>query len=843
MIKKNSLTHLFFDRVVLRHPIMLVVLMMAITGLLTYHAKDFRLDASSETLILDNDKDFCYSRKISSDYGKRSFLALTYTSSGDLFSDETLAIISQLCDDLKALKNVSEVVSVLNVPLLQSPPLALKELKNELPTLISDRTDRELAKDELSQSPLYSELMLSHDRKTTVVWINFHEDKIYDELRDKRDTLREKKNDGSMTPQESEELKVAAERFRLYRDKVRNKRHDDIAAIRKVADKYRDNAELFLGGTGMITDDMITFVRHDLRVFGIGIVLFLVIMLGIIFGRKRWVFVPMLCCVVSVVSMIGLLGWFGWEVTVISSNFISLQIIMTLAIAIHLIVRYRELLVKNPDRPNRDLIHDTILLKLKPCVYAVLTTIAGFASLILSDILPIRTFGWMMIAGLVVSLVVTFLLFPALIVLMPKEKPKGMRQRGFRITKALAGFTQARGNLVIIISLVVLAVSVAGIFRLTVENSFIDYFKKNTEIYQGMTLIDEKLGGTTSLDVIVDFEESVSDSQQVNSDVSVEDDEFAEFAAEFEEGAKEDKYWFTAEKMSRIKAVHSYLESLPETGKVLSLATMVDIAESLNKGQSLDSLELALLYSETPDQFKEMLTRPYVSIERNQVRFWVRIKDTAKGLRRNDLLNKIRSELPEVVGIAPENIHLTAMFVLYNNMLQSLFRSQILTLGITVLMLLGMFLLLFRSLKIALIAMFSNLIPIAVVLGFMGWVGIPLDMMTMTIAAISLGIAVDDTIHYIHRFKLEFGKGHGYIPSMHRCHQSIGHAMYYTSITIIIGFSILALSSFVPSIYFGLLTGLAMFVALITALTLLPQLLVMFKPFGEEFHSSKEVKK
>lgn len=838
MIKKGSLTRLFFDRVVLCHPIILIVFMALLAGFLAYHVKDFRLDASSETLILNNDADLYYSRKISSDYGKRDFLALTYTRSGDLFTDQSLAEISNLRDDLEALESVSSVVSIMDVPLLQSPSLTLTELKQELPTLASRRTDRELAKLELSQGPLYSELMLSANMKTTVLWINFHGDKTYGQLRQRRDDLRKIKNSGSMSPKQNEEFKTATEQFRHYRDKTRAGRHNDIAEIRAVADKYRNDAELFLGGTGIIADDMITFIRNDLKVFGIGIVVFLVIMLGIIFGRKRWVFVPMLCCAVSVVSMVGLLGWFGWEVTVISSNFISLQIIMTLAITIHLIVCYREMLVKNPDRPNHELILDTILLKLKPCVYAVLTTIAGFASLVLSDILPIRTFGWMMIAGLVVSLVITFLLFPALLVLMVKEKPKGLRQHGFSVTKALARFTQARGNLVVIISVAALLISIAGIVRLTVENSFIDYFKKNTDMYQGMKLIDQNLGGTTSLDVIIDFEEADPVPQQTNAASSEDEgfDEFDEFAEfdDFDEAAKEDKYWFTEEKMSRVKAVHSYLDGLSETGKVLSLATMVEIAESLNEGQSLDSLDLALLYSETPDQFKEMLIQPYVSVERNQVRFWVRIRDTAKDLRRNALLNQIRSELPKVVGIDSNKIHLTAMFVLYNNMLQSLFNSQILTLGITALMLSAMFLVMFRSLKIALIAMFANLLPIAVVLGFMGWIGIPLDMMTMTIAAISLGIAVDDTIHYIHRFKSEFEKGQGYIHTMHRCHQSIGHAMYYTSITIIIGFSILALSSFVPSIYFGLLTGLAMFIAFVTALTLLPQLIIMFAPFGKE---------
>jgi predicted RND superfamily exporter protein len=261
---------------------------------------------------------------------------------------------------------------------------------------------------------------------------------------------------------------------------------------------------------------------------------------------------------------------------------------------------------------------------------------------------------------------------------------------------------------------------------------------------------------------------------------------------------------------------------------------MLTIAEKLNGDKPLDSLELALLYNEAPEEFKGILIKPFVSVENDQVRFWVRVKDSDKTLRRNELLKKISADLTGTLKLNPERVRLTGLLVLYNNMLQSLFGSQILTLGITVLMLTGMFLVLFRSLKIAVIAMIPNVLPIAIVLGVMGWLNIPLDMMTITIAAISLGISVDNTIHYIHRFKQEFPKDRKYMPTMHRCHGSIGHAMYYTSITIIMGFSILALSNFMPSVYFGLLTGLAMLIALLAALTLLPQLLILGKAFGRE---------
>jgi predicted RND superfamily exporter protein len=858
MIKYYSLAPFFFDRVVLRHPRTVILCVLAVAGFLAFQARHFRLDASAETLVLENDRDLRYSRLISSRYGQNDFLVLTYTPRGDLFSPDALASLARLRDDLKSIQSVSSVLSILDVPLLESPPVSLKDLTGDLPTLESPSVDKDMARIELGESPLYRDMLLSSDLQTTALLITFSNDDVYRDLLERRTELRQRKATASLTRAERAELKNVVEQFQRYRDKMRQRRHQDIVAIRTIMDKYRSDADLFLGGVSMIADDMITFIKNDLKIFGLGGLLFLILTLGIIFRNIRWIWLPMLCCLVSVVCMIGLLGWLGWEVTVISANFISLQLIITMAIAIHLIVLYRELLVQSPQAANRQLIFDTVRLKLKPCVYAMLTTIAGFGSLVLCGILPVVMFGWMMIIGLIVSLVVTFLLFPAVLTLLPKEKPPAGRQRRFAVASMTARFTQAHGTLIISVAGLVLIFSLIGLSRLEVENSFIDYFKDTTEIYRGMKVIDQSLGGTTPLDVVIDFEKSETLPAAAESGLAPDqspadagttphrppepagesqlvqrDETFDEFN-EFDEAASDEKYWFTAEKTARVKAVHNYLDSLPQTGKVLSLATMLAIAEKLKGGKPLDSFELALLYSQASDEFKTMLIKPYVSLEHNQVRFWVRVRDSEKTLRRNELLKKIKADLPGILGLDEGHVHLAGLLVLYNNMLQTLFGSQILTLGITVLVLMAMFLVLFRSLIVALIAIFPNVLSIAAVLGVMGWLNIPLDMMTITIAAISVGIAVDDTIHYIHRFKREFQQDHNYVRTMHRCHGSVGHAMYYTSVVIIMGFSILALSNFIPSIYFGLLTGLAMLIALIAALTLLPQMIILVKPFGRE---------
>jgi hypothetical protein len=833
MTRHHSFVSVFFDRLVLQHPVVIILCVLAVVCILATQAGNFRLDASAETLVLENDEDLRYARQISSRYGQNDFLVLTYSPRGRLFSPDTLSTLAGLRDELSSLEHVASVRSILDIPLLESHSVSLKDLSADLPTLESPGIDVNQAGIELGDSPFCRDLLLSSDSRTTALLINFPDDEVYDELVENLSALRQKKASGSITPAELSELNLAEERLQEHRDKMRLQRHRDIAAIRAIMDNYRRDADLFLGGVSMIADDMISFIRNDLKVFGVGVLLFMILMLGVIFRRIRWICLPVLCCALSIACMIGVLGWLGWKVTVISSNFVSLQLIMTMSLVIHLIVRYRELSAERPQESNRRIILETMRTKLVPSVYAFLTTIVGFASLIFCNILPVIMFGKMMIVGLSVSLVVTFLVFPAVLVLMPKTLPQSKRKWRFPITTVMAGFIEASGALVLVIGAVVFVLSVVGMSRLEVENCFIDYFKENTEIHRGMKVIDQYLGGTTPLDVILDFEGSrppEKEAEQVTAEDGAEFDEFAEF----DEAAKHKKYWFTTEKMDRIKAIHGYLDGLPETGKVMSLATLLSIAEKVNEGKPLDNLELALLYNEIPDELKNLLVKPFVSEEHNQVRLWARVRDSDKSLRRNELLKRIETELPSRFGLDKQSVHLSGMLVLYNNMLQSLFSSQILTFGMTLLVLMGTYLVEFRSVKIAVIAIIPNALPIAIVLGTMGWLNVPLDMMTITIAAIGLGISDDFTIHYIHRFKDEFQIDRKYVPAMHRSHRSIGYAMFYTSITIILGFSILALSNFIPTVYFGLLTCLAMTIAILDALTILPELLILIKPFGKE---------
>ena len=832
----------FYTRNILNRPIIVIIVLLGVFSYLGYNAKHFRIDASADSLILENDEDYKYYREVSKTYGSHSYMFVTYKPTGDLLSPETLSKLSLLRGELREIKRVSSVLTILDVPLLRNPPVPIKELISNIKNLEDPEVDLQLARTEIADSPIYKELLVSTDMKMTALMVHFAEDAEYDRIVSRRGALRQKLREKTIIPAERVELEQLKRDYRECKIRMDKERHSDIVAVREIMDGYRQDAELFLGGISMITDDLITFVKKDLKVFGIGIVVFLIVALGVIFRKVCWVVLPILCCTLSVLAMIGILGIFGWEVTVISSNFISLQLIITMALTIHLIVRYRELQLDNPEWSQMELVRETVFSKFIPCLYTTLTTVAGFGSLLICDILPVITFGLMMSVGLVVSLVVTFFLFPAILCLIPKGKSGEDRQFCGGFTRFLANVTQNNAKAVFIITGLLIAMIAVGVSRLTVENSFIDYFRESTEIYQGLKVIDQNLGGTTPLDIIVSFQEAdleANDHSLVNDDTGTEsseefegDDEFDEFD-EFEEVDNSDKYWFTADKMAKIMKVHDYLESLPEIGKVLSLGTMLKIAEEFTDGKPLDDFQLALLYTQLPDNFKNMALAPYISIPDNQARLTVRIKDSLEGLKRDDLLKQITSDMGNKLGLQEHQYQLAGMMVLYNNMLQSLFSSQILTIGFVVLALVVMFTLLFRSIKIALIAIIPNVISAVAVLGIMGLAGMPLDFITITIAAISIGIAVDDTIHYIHRFKEEYEVDRSYINSMHRCHGSIGNAMYYTSLTIIAGFSILVLSYFIPTILFGLLTGLAMFIALITALTLLPRLIIVFKPFGK----------
>jgi len=776
-----------YKKYILTFPKITLFIISIFTAIMLVFALKVEIDASADSLLLEDDKDLAFFRDVSSRFETQDFLVVTYTIKDDLLSDTNIQNIQSLSEKINKLALVESINSIVNVPLLESPPKPLAELVNGAPTLLSDGVDKTLVKQEFLNSPIYKQNLVSDDFKTTALLVNLINESYSRELN-----------------------------------------HQLIVDIRNILTTFannHNNLELHLGGVNMITDDMVEFVKSDLKVFGLLILILLFIVLYILLKQFRWVFMALFISSVSLIITSGILGLAALKITVVSSNFISLGLIMNISLIVHLIIKYKELHKINKEDSQQELVLNTLLSMIKPSFFVVITTIAGFASLVFSGILPIINFGWMMSLAISISLLVTFIIFPAILILFDKGELEDINHDDKRFTLKLANIAYRYKKSIFVLTGVLLIFSLTGANRLKVENSFIDYFKKDTEIYKGMALVDSKLGGTTPLDVIVTFKE---DSSEV-VEIEVDDEELDMFEDEFEEDASDkDKYFFTEAKMYKIKQIHEYLDSLEAVGKVLSLATIGDIIKRLSDGKDADSLTLALLYKELPNKYKKIILTPYIDVESNQIRISTRIIDSIENLQRDELLKKIDKDLKTMLNPKYEEFRSSNLLVMYNNMLQSLFDSQIKTIGVVVLILFLMFLVLFKSLRIALVAITVNTVPVSVIFGFMGWMNIPLDMMTITIAAISIGIAVDNTIHYIHRYRLELAKGNNKEKSMFNSHGSIGTAMFYTSTIIMIGFSMLVLSNFMPTIYFGLLTMVAMFMAIVADLLLLPVLLLVF---------------
>ena len=810
---------------VLKKPVLVCLLMSVVLCFFAFQTKSFKLDASADSLLLEGDQDLKLFRETIERYATKEFLFVTFTSKENLFTQTVLEKITQLRDEINKLELVHSVVSLVDIPLVMQFDGSLSDIADNVRTIEGGDIDLDKAKQEILTSPIYKELIISRDGATTALLVNLEDQTEFREIQRKRNQLLIKDKNDELDDSEIiefEKILTAYAKKKNENDKIN---HETIIRIREILSEYSRYGSLHLGGVPMIADDMITFIKNDLIIFGIGVFLFLIIMLTIIFRKLRWVLLPLVSCFYAGLLMVGLLGLVGWNVTVISSNFISLMLIITMSMNVHLIVRYRQLRNDFPDYTQHELVLSTMSKMVWPCLYTALTTIMAFTSLVVSGIKPVIDFGWMMTIGLSVTFLTSFILFPSLLILLPKIIEKTTSGNEFQFTSKLANITEQYGNRILALTVILTLISAYGISRLQVENSFINYFSEDTEIFQGLRLIDEKLGGTTPVDILLNLE----NSENVENKETGEDfEDFDALFSAFEEDQEE--AWFTPDRIDIVKQAHDYLEALPEVGKVLSLASIIRVGEQINEGE-FDAFELAIVSKRMPEELRKSMINPYISEANNEARINIRILDSLKNLRRQELLEKIKIDLIERINIDEDKIKITGILVLYNNMLQSLYKSQILTLGVVMAGIGLMLIILFRSAQLAIIGIIPNLLAAAIILGLMGLLRIPLDMMTITIAAITIGIAVDNSIHYIYRFREEFPKTKNYVSTMHYCHANIGKAVFYTASTIIIGFSILVLSNFIPTIYFGVLTALAMFIALFAALTLLPKLILLFRPF------------
>ncbi|WP_415307933.1 MMPL family transporter [Candidatus Pelagibacter sp. Uisw_099_02] len=793
------LSHLY-QNTILKNPKSIFVLLLITLLSFGYFSKDFRLDASSDTLLIEGDPDLEYLKKITKRYGSKEFLILTYTPNKGMVEESSVNNLLSLKYKIQSLDWVDNVVTLLDVPLLNNSKAPLQERLESFKTLKDEDVDKERGFEEILNSPVFRNFVISEDGKTSGIIVYIKENN-HNNIKDK-------------TKKEIED----------YKDTLKKDNHKNILQIREVIESYEDDGKIYLGGIPMIADDMMSFIKSDIIVFGLGVLLFIVVTLWYVFRKLIWIIIPISSCFFSVLIMTGLLGLLGWKVTVISSNFIALMLILTMAMNIHMSTRFLQLRSDFPVLSNSEVISMTVGKMFWPIIYTVLTTICAFLSLVFSEIKPIIDFGWMMTFGLITSFIITFTLLPTLLSFTSDNKLEINEDKDSKITSFFSKISINNKKTIFSLTGLVIILSIIGISRLQVENSFINYFNKNTEIYKGMKLIDEKLGGTTSLEVILKFPNKETSE-------SNEDDEFEDWGDE--ESGNDDQYWFTKDKVDKIKAVHDYLDGLTAVGKVLSFSSIIEVATQLNNNKPLGTLEMGVLYSKIPESIKKDIIDPYISIKNNEARISLRIIDSQDGLRRNDLINQINYDLENKLKLNKDEFKLAGVLILFNNLLQSLFKSQILTLGLVMIGIFIMFVVLFRNIKLSLIGVVPNFIAAFFILGIIGLLGIPLDMMTITIAAITIGIAVDNSIHYIYRFKEEFLQTKDYNKTLTICHSTVGVAILNTSITIIFGFSILVFSKFIPTIYFGVFTGIAMLLAMISVLTLLPSLILISKPFGK----------
>jgi uncharacterized protein len=811
----NQLYKKFLER-----PKLILVTLILIFSFSVYNAKNFQLDASADSLLLENDPDLNYLRSVNERYSSEEFFVITYSPKKKV-NAESLKELKKFVDEINNIKWVSKSISVLNAPLFESSDLPLIEKIKNIQYIVTPGIEINRALDELKNSPVYKKLIINEDATTFGIVVYIKDNKEYlSALKTNKDFL-DKQQNNKLSEKDLKEFEAHNKILeKLKKEHNKNLEFYNIE-IRSHISKYKNIADINLSGIPMIADDLISFVKKDITVFGSGVFIFIIITLWFIFRDIRWVVFPLLSCFLSIAIMVGMLGYLNWKVTVISSNFISLMLILTMEINIHYVERYKQLQAEFPKKKENYLTYLTTTKIFTPILYAVLTTALAFLSFIFCDIKPVIDFGWMMTLGLFISLFVSMILLPYLII---KFKPKATpihESKDSKLAEIFASIALNQRLLVLTFSTIILILSIYGLTRLKVENSFINYFDKKTEIYQGMKLIDEKLGGTTPLEIILKFKDSDSKSNK-------SDDDFFQGS---DSNEYKDSYWFTNFRVNNIVNVHQYLESLPEIGKVLSFYSILQLGEKINDNKKLGPLEMAILYSKLPDDIKKSIVTPYVSIENNEARISLRIIDSNPNLNRKELLIKIQKDLEEKLKLNKDEFKITGILVIFNNLLQSLFDSQIKTLGITFAGIFILLLILFKSLSWSIVAAIPNFTAALFILGSLGLFNIPLDMMTITIASITVGIAIDNSIHYIYRFREEFKINKNYKKTIEICHKSVGKAIVNASLTIVFGFSILIFSNFIPSIYFGIFTGLAMLTAMTLVLTLMPQLIAIIKPF------------
>ena len=811
---------------VIKKPFLILSFVFIFTTTGSLGISNFKLDASSDALVLEGDQALRTYRENEEEFGDSSFLIVTFEPKNELFSVDSIQTLKNIENDISDIDGVDSVLSLMDAPIFFQPKVGLTEVADNLKDLESEGIDLDLAKNEIINNPIYKDLIISKDGSITAMQIVLKGNNEYNDLIKERYEVQEVLN--SKEPITYSKKIALQDRLIVINKKVSSLNDTEsefnsnlVANIRSILDVYRDDATLYLGGPTMITVDMMDYIRSDLVIFGTAVALIFALMLYIFFGNLWFVIFPISNAFLTTFVTAGFLGYMDWKISVVSSNFIALLLILTISLTVHVLVKINEL--KKDYKDYKLALIDSVDQMFLPCFFAAITTAVAFLSLLLGDLKPVIEFGKMMAFGIGIAFIFTFSFLPSAISLIPVPKTQDFLSL-HKITNSILSFTKANVRSIYIIFLGIFIVLLLGATKLEVENRFIDYFDEHTEIYQGMLEIDTNLGGTATLDIIIKEPEVINNEDFINDDIF--DDSLFE-----DDSSSASGYWWNIYSLSQLEDIHDYLDSLPEVGKVLSVASGIKLARLINDGEDLNDLELALLRSVLPEDIRETLLYSYINKDDSVVRISTRVNESATSLNRNDLLQKINYDLQNKFNLKEDQYELTGLAVLYNNMLQSLFQSQIGSLTLVFVVIALMLLLIFKSFKIMLIGLLPNIFVAFSVIGLLGLLGIPLDIMTITVAAISVGMAVDNTIHYIYRYKKEMKITGSSELALINAHTTTGRAIFYTAATIAAGFSILALSNFFPTRLFGIFTAIAMLVAFISSLSLLPNLLVKFKVF------------
>ena len=799
----------------------LIVVLIALQGI-----SNFKLDASSDALVLEGDESLKKYRENEKEFGDSSFLIVTFKPQFELFSEQSLDQLAQIENELSKLDGVDSVLSLLDAPIFFQPKVGLTEVADNLKDLTSDGIDLIEAKKEIINNPIYSDLIISKDGSTTAMQIVLRGNNEYDALISGRYEILDKLNSKEPITFEDKtklqnELTSINKRISELNNNESNFNATLVSQIRSILDLHRSNATLYLGGPAMITSDMMEYIRSDLVIFGIAVASIFAIMLYLFFGNIKFVILPISNAFLTTFVTAGFLGYMDWKISVVSSNFIALLLILTISLTVHVLVKINELSLESED--NKKSLIDAVEQMFLPCFFAAFTTAVAFLSLLLGDLKPVIEFGKMMAFGISIAFIFTFSFLPSSISLIKEIKSKDYLSL-HKVTNKILMISKNKTTFVYSTFSVFFCILLFGTTKLIVENRFIDYFDEETEIHQGMLEIDKNLGGTATLDIII------KEPSFIVTDDLIED-EFFDDSLFDDENSNASGYWWNVYSLAQLEEIHDYLDSLPEIGKVLSVASGIKLARMINDGENLNDLELALLRSVLPEDIRETLLYSYINKDDSVVRISTRVNESADNLNRNELLKKINNDLITKFNLSEDRFEITGLAVLYNNMLQSLFQSQIGSLLVVFSVIALMLLLIFKSFKVMIIGLIPNIFVATSVVGILGLLKIPLDIMTITVAAISVGMAVDNTIHYIYRYKKEMKITHSFEMALQKAHTTTGRAIFYTAATIASGFSILTLSNFFPTQLFGIFTALAMSIAFISSLSLLPNLLVKFKVF------------